>query len=164
MRILGIDPGFAIIGYGVIEVHGNHFQVLDYGSITTDPDMDMSLRLEKIYRDLYTIIEQYKPDEVSIEELYFNKNTKTAIKVAQARGVAIVACANNSIDVFEYTPLQIKQAVVGYGRAEKNQVQLMVKQILHLKEIPKPDDTADALAASICHAHSRTYKLRLKEV
>ena len=154
MIILGIDPGYAIVGYGLVEFQKNKFKVLDYGAITTDKDEAMSDRLTYIYAELQRLIDKYHPDAVAIEELFFNKNAKTAILVAQGRGTAIVACANKNVALYEYTPLQIKQALVGYGRAEKKQVQYMVKMILNLKEVPKPDDTADALAVAICHGNS----------
>ncbi len=154
MRILGIDPGYAILGWGVIDVKGNRFSVVDYGSLTTEPSMDMPSRLQSLYGSLRELIERYSPDEASVEELFFNNNAKTAILVGQARGVAVLACADGGLSVSEYTPLQIKQALVGYGRADKKQVQYMVKTLLNLAEAPKPDDTADALAAAICHAHS----------
>lgn len=154
MKILGIDPGYAILGYGVIEKHGNKFTVCDYGAITTDKDMPMQERLECLYDGLREIIEEQKPDVASIEELFFNNNAKTAIYVGQARGVAILACVKGGLEIAEYTPLQIKQALVGFGRADKKQVQFMVKTMLNLREVPKPDDTADALAAAICHGHA----------
>lgn len=154
MKILGIDPGYAILGYGVVEMIGNKFKVLDYGAVTTDTTMDMPDRLKHIYYSLMEIIDATNPDEAAIEELFFNTNSKTAIKVGQARGVAILACANSGLNIEEYTPLQIKQALTGYGRADKKQVQTMIKTILNLKEVPKPDDTADALAAAVCHGHS----------
>lgn len=154
MRILGIDPGYAILGWGVIDVKGNRFSVVDYGSLTTEPFTDMPSRLQSLYGSLRELIERYSPDEASVEELFFNNNAKTAILVGQARGVAVLACADGGLSVSEYTPLQIKQALVGYGRADKKQVQYMVKTLLNLAEAPKPDDTADALAAAICHAHS----------
>lgn len=167
MRILGIDPGYAILGYGIIDMTGNHFSVVEYGSIITDSKMDMPSRLEVLYDGLNNIIEEYKPEEASIEELFFNSNAKTAILVGEARGVAVLACAKNNLNISEYTPLQIKQALVGYGRAEKKQVQAMVKSILNLEAVPKPDDTADALAAAICHGHSAGSRsrrqLRIKE-
>lgn len=162
MRILGIDPGYAILGYGIVEQRGNHFSVCDYGAITTDKGMEMQDRLKHIYCQLMDIIQDQQPDVVSIEELFFNKNTKTALLVGQARGVIILACANSGLRIYEYTPLQIKQGLVGYGRAEKKQVQQMVKTILKLEEIPKPDDTADALGVAICHGHSAGFKDRLK--
>ncbi|SKC70205.1 crossover junction endodeoxyribonuclease RuvC [Maledivibacter halophilus] len=154
MIILGIDPGIAILGYGIIEYNGNSFKTLDYGAILTDSKQATPDRLKKIYSELERILDTYKPDAVAIEELFFNKNVKTAIAVGQARGVAILAAANKNVDIFEYTPLQVKQGVVGYGRAEKKQVQLMVKTFLNLKDIPKPDDVADALAVAISHAHT----------
>lgn len=154
MLILGIDPGYAIIGYGIIEYNANRFSVVEYGAITTDANCKFTSRLDKIYSDLSDVILRYKPDVMSIEKLYFNTNTTTAIDVAQARGVILLAATNNRIPVYEYTPLQVKSAVTGYGRAEKKQVMDMVKHILRLDKIPKPDDTADALAIAVCHAHS----------
>lgn len=154
MLILGIDPGLATLGYALVEKKGNQFEVIDYGTITTPADMKNIDRLEKIYLELNEIIEKYSPDEMAVEELFFNKNVKTAIKVGQARGVILLTGAEAGLNVGEYTPLQIKQAVVGYGRASKNQVQQMVKALLGLDEIPRPDDAADALAVSICHGHS----------
>lgn len=162
MRILGIDPGYAILGWGIIDMKGNHFKVVDYGAVTTDAKMEMPDRLKVLYNSLMDIIVKYEPDVASVEELFFNTNAKTAILVGQARGVAVLACANSGLEIDEYTPLQIKQALVGYGRAEKKQVQLMVKTILNLQKVPKPDDTADALAAAICHGHAAGSKSRLK--
>ena len=161
MKILGIDPGYAILGYGIIDMKGNKFSVIDYGAITTDSKMSMPDRLKCIYSKLMEIIAEYKPDTASIEELFFNNNAKTALLVGQARGVAILACVNSGLPIGEYTPLQIKQALVGYGRAEKKQIQIMVKTILNLEEIPKPDDTADALAAAICHGNCANYNNRI---
>lgn len=154
MIILGIDPGYAIIGYGVLDFEKGKFRILDYGSITTKSTMEFSMRLKRIYMGIQELIDKYKPDSVAVEKLFFNKNTKTALKVGHGRGVVLLGGAMNDIDVFEYTPLQVKQAVCGYGRADKNQVQQMVKMLLGLREVPKPDDTADALAVAICHAHS----------
>lgn len=154
MRILGIDPGYAILGWGIIDLVGNRFRVVDYGAVLTDTSMDMPARLQALYNGLTDIIKKYKPEDASIEQLFFNSNAKTAILVGEARGVAVLACANGNLNIAEYTPLQIKQALVGYGRADKKQVQYMVKTMLNLKSVPKPDDTADALAAAICHAHS----------
>ncbi|MCT4563992.1 MAG: crossover junction endodeoxyribonuclease RuvC [Maledivibacter sp.] len=154
MIILGIDPGIAILGYGIVEYNGNSFKTLDYGAILTDSKQATPDRLKKIYIELEEILDLYKPDAVAIEELFFNKNVKTAIVVGQARGVAILAAAQKNVEIFEYTPLQVKQGVVGYGRAEKKQVQIMVKTFLNLKSVPKPDDVADALAVAICHAHT----------
>ncbi len=162
MRILGIDPGYAILGYGIIDMKGNRFKVVDYGAVTTEAKTDMPDRLKILYNSLMELIVRYEPEVASVEELFFNTNAKTAILVGQARGVAVLACANSGLEIAEYTPLQIKQALVGYGRAEKKQVQLMVKTLLHLKEIPKPDDTADALAAAVCHGHSAGGRNRLK--
>lgn len=158
MIILGIDPGIAITGFGLIEYSGNRFEVINYGAVTTDSKMPMPERLKKIYDDLDYVINLYKPEAVVIEELFFNTNAKTAIVVGQARGVAVLVAANNQKEIFEYTPLQVKQGVVGYGRADKNQVQQMIKTILKLDKVPKPDDVADALAIAICHAHSGKFK------
>lgn len=154
MRILGIDPGFAIVGCGIVDYTGNKFTVIDHMAVTTKADLPLEQRLKIIYEGVSDIIARYKPDAVAIEELFFNTNITTAIAVGQARGVILLAAVNCGVEVFEYTPLQVKQAVVGYGRAEKGQVQQMVKMILNLKEIPKPDDVADGLALAICHAHS----------
>ena len=155
MRILGIDPGYAIMGYGVLDYKGNRFKTVGYGSVETEAGLPMPERLKLLYDGLTEIIQKYEPDEVSIEELFFNRNVTTAIGVGEARGVAMLACVEGGLVVSEYTPMQIKQALVGYGKAEKAQVQMMVKTILNLPEVPKPDDTADAVAAAICHAHSR---------
>ena len=154
MVILGIDPGYAIIGYGIINYDSNRFSVLKYGAVLTSAGEKFSSRLGSIYSDINEIILKSKPDAISIEKLYFNTNTTTAIDVAQARGVILLAAAQNNIPIFEYTPLQVKSAVTGYGRAEKKQVMDMIKNILRLEKIPKPDDTADALALAVCHAHS----------
>lgn len=154
MIILGIDPGYAIVGIGLIEYKGNKFRVLEYNSITTPAGMPTVERLKKIYTEITSYLIKYDPDAIAIGELFFNSNQKTAINVAQARGVLLVACANANIPVYEYTPLQVKQAVTGYGRAEKKQIQQMVKTLLNLNAIPQPDDAADALAIAICHAHS----------
>ena len=154
MIILGIDPGYAIVGVGVIEYIGNKFRVLDYFAVTTEAHTPFENRLKIIYDGINDVIEKYNPDFMAVEELFFNDNAKTAIAVGQARGVIILSAVNHGVEVFEYTPLQVKQAVVGYGRAEKKQVQQMTKSILNLKEVPKPDDVADALAIAVCHAHS----------
>ncbi len=154
MIILGIDPGYAIVGYGVINYEANRFQVLDYGAITTPAGMPFVERLDVIYKGLNTLFEKYRPQAMAIEKLFYNTNAKTVIDVAQARGVTVLAAYQNKAEIFEYTPLQVKQSVVGYGRAEKKQVQEMTRVILNLEKIPKPDDTADALAMAICHAHS----------
>jgi crossover junction endodeoxyribonuclease RuvC len=158
MIILGIDPGIATVGYGLIDCVGNKFNFLDYGTILTKADTDFPKRLQIVYNQMAEIIEYYKPIDLAIEELFFNKNVKTAIMVAHARGVEVLAGQMMGLEVYEYTPLQIKQAVVGYGRAEKHQVQEMVKLLLNLKDIPKPDDAADALAVAICHGSSLKFK------
>lgn len=154
MIILGIDPGYAIVGIGVLEYVGNKFRPIEYNAITTHSSMITSLRLKKIKEEICMYLHKYNPDAVAIEELFFNNNAKTAIAVAQARGVLVAETAALGIPIYEYTPLQIKQAVTGYGRAEKGQIQQMVKMLLNLNAIPKPDDAADALAVAICHAHS----------
>lgn len=154
MKIVGIDPGYAIVGVGAVEYRKNRFVAAQYGAITTPVGMPAPDRLKVIYDEISEVLDTYKPDAVSIEELFFNNNAKTAIMVGQARGVLLVAAANRSIPIYEYTPLQIKQALTGYGRADKQQMQQMVKAMLGLNAIPKPDDAADALAAAICHAHS----------
>lgn len=158
MVILGIDPGIALVGYGIVECNGNHFKALDYGHIETSSKSLFPDRLKYVYDEMISIIEKYNPDELAIEELFFNKNAKTAIKVGQARGVEILAAKNMGLGIYEYTPLQVKQAVVGYGRAEKHQVQEMVKILLNLDKVPKPDDVADALAIAMCHGSSLKFK------
>ena len=161
MRILGIDPGVAIVGYGVIEYNKNQFKVIDYGKITTPAHTPLPKRLKLVYDGMTQLVETFKPDVVAMEELFFNTNVTTAIAVGHARGVLVLGAENAGIPVSEYTPLQIKQAVTGYGRADKNQVQQMVKMFLNLTEVPKPDDTADALAVAICHAHSASLSNKL---
>jgi len=151
--ILGIDPGYAIVGWGALEYKNNHFGVLGYGAVTTKAHTPFIDRLEHIYDDVFYLFDEYKPDALAIEKLFFNTNQKTAIDVAQARGVTVLAAKKHDVPIFEYTPLQVKQSVVGYGRAEKKQVQEMTRIILNLSAVPKPDDTADALAMAICHAH-----------
>lgn len=154
MIILGIDPGYAIVGWGVLEYNGVKFKTLAYGAINTSVNAPFSSRLEHIYDSLLTIISKYRPECVAIEKLFFQNNQKTAIDVGQARGVIVLACQKSGLEVNEYTPLQVKQSVVGYGRAEKKQIMEMTRVILNLKQVPKPDDTADALAIAICHGHS----------
>ena len=154
MRILGIDPGYAIVGYGVLDYVNNRFSVVDFGAITTPAGMDFSRRLEIIYDEMDVIIKKNKPEAMAIEKLFYNTNAKTVIDVGQARGVIMLAAQKNQLPAFEYTPLQVKQSVVGYGRAEKKQVQEMMRIMLHLDSVPKPDDTADALAMAICHGHT----------
>ncbi len=157
MIIMGVDPGIATIGCGVIRFEGNKFTPLFYDAIITKPSMMFSDRLCKIKNELNELINIYKPDAFAVEELFFNTNVKTAISVGHGRGVIVLAGAEAGVPVFEYTPLQVKQAVTGYGRADKNQVQQMVKIILKLEKIPKPDDVADALAVAICHANSANF-------
>lgn len=153
MVVLGIDPGYARVGYGIIDYTKNKYRVLEYGSITTDVADSFPKRLNKIENELRDIISRYSIDSSSIEELYFNTNTKTAIKVAQARGVILNTLESCNISIYEYTPLQAKLAIVGYGRAEKAQVKEMVKKFLNLEKMPKLDDTTDALAIAICHTN-----------
>lgn len=153
MVILGIDPGYAIVGWGVLEYKANKFRVIDYGAVTTEAKTPFPLRLCDIYNGLCDIIKKYQPEVLSMEKLFYNNNAKTVIDVAQARGVITLAAQQNGIKIAEYTPLQVKQSVTGYGRAVKKQVQEMTRIILNLEKIPKPDDTADALAMAICHAH-----------
>ena len=160
MRILGIDPGYAIVGYGIVDYAKNRFATVGYGAVTTKAKTPFETRLADIYNDILSIIDKYNPDELAIENLYFNTNTTTAIDVAQARGVIVLAAHQKGLKISEYTPLQVKQAVTGYGRAEKHQVMEMIKSILSLKSVPKPDDTADALALAICHGHYSDSVLR----
>ncbi len=159
MIILGIDPGYAIVGWGVIEYSNNSFRTIAYGAIETAAGTEHSTRLSQIYDGMRQIIEKYKPSQMAVEQLFFNTNSKTAIMVAEARGVILLAAKRAGLEIAEYTPLQVKQAVVGYGRAEKNQVITMVTSFLKLPSPPKPDDTADALAIAICHAHSGCSRL-----
>ncbi len=161
MRILGIDPGFAITGYSIIDYVGNKFTLIDSGAILTKAGESFPKRLAKIYDDLEMIIDKYKPDAISVEELFFNQNIKTAINVAQARGIVLTVGYKKNIPTYEYTPLQVKQAVVGYGRADKMQVQKMVKSILKVDKIPKLDDITDSMAIGICHAHSARFAEKL---
>lgn len=161
MRILGIDPGFAITGYSIIDYIGNKFHLIDSGAVTTKAGEPFPERLSKLYTDINLIIDQYKPDAISVEELFFNNNVKTAINVAQARGIILVAGCQKNVPTYEYTPLQVKQAVVGYGRADKIQVQKMVKTILKVDKLPKLDDITDSMAIAICHAHSAKFAHKL---
>jgi crossover junction endodeoxyribonuclease RuvC len=151
---MGIDPGYAIVGFGIVDYKNNKFDLLSYGAITTEAKTDFSDRLIRIYEGVDSLIKKYRPDAIAIERLYFTTNQKTAIDVAQARGVILLAARQNLINVSEYTPLQVKGAVVGYGKAEKKQVMEMTRVMLGLKDYPKPDDAADALAIAICRAHS----------
>ena len=154
MRILGIDPGVATVGFGVIDSERGKQSFVRCGVITTPANTPLSSRLDRIYSDLGELISAFNPDAAAVEELFFNTNITTGISVAEGRGVILLACFHAGLPIYEYTPLQVKQAVVGYGRAEKKQVQEMTRLILHLEKVPKPDDTADALAMAICHGHA----------
>ena len=156
MRILGIDPGYGIIGFGLVDAQRSQFQLLNCGAITTPAGMDFSARLEIIYEDMCKLLEATKPDVVAIEELFFGQNVTTGIGVAQSRGVILLAIRQAGLPVYQYKPMQVKQAVVGYGNATKHQVQDMTKRLLHLTAMPKPDDAADAIAIALCHARSST--------
>lgn len=160
MRILGIDPGVAIVGFGVLDCAGGTQRMVQYGAINTPAGLPLAARLLQIESDLTALIEQFKPDEMAIEELFFSKNITTGIAVAHARGVILCAAEKQHLPIYEYTPMQVKQAVVGYGLAEKKQVMDMTCRLLKLKVIPRPDDAADALAVAICHARSATSLLR----
>lgn len=160
MIIMGLDPGLAIVGYGVVEYKAPRFKTLAYGAITTPAHTPIPERLSLIFDDLSSLIDMYHPDDIAVEELFFNTNITTGISVAEARGVILLSAKKKDIPIYEYTPLQVKQAVVGYGRAEKKQVQLMTKTILNLEKMPKLDDTSDALAIAVCHAHTRCSRLR----
>lgn len=162
MLILGIDPGTAIMGYGIIAKENNRLTAVTYASWRTSAGLPLSERLFSLYQNLTRLLEEYHPDCVAVEELFFNRNTTTALSVGQARGIVLLAAAQHGLPVYEYTPLQVKQAVVGYGKADKIQVQQMVRALLGLHEIPKPDDTADALAIAICHAHSFTWQRKME--
>ena len=159
MRILGIDPGYAIVGFGILESQRGQAQLLGCGAINTPAGMPMPRRLLQIQEDLETLIRQFSPDVMAIEELFFNTNVTTGIGVAQARGVILMTAAKLGVEIFEYTPSQVKQAVVGYGKAEKHQVMDMTKRLLKLSAVPKPDDAADAVAIALCHARSHTSRL-----
>lgn len=163
MIILGIDPGTAIMGYGLIEQKGNRLSPLAYSCWRTPAHTPLAERLLLLYNQISPFLKENRPDHIAVEELFFNRNTTTAIAVGQARGIVLLAGAQQGIPVYEYTPLQVKQAVVGYGKAEKIQVQQMVKSLLVLDKIPKPDDTADALALAICHAHSYALERRMED-
>lgn len=160
MVILGVDPGYAIVGYGVIRATAGRYQPLEHGAVITNAGEDFNCRLEKIYDLLSSILEKWKPDAVSVEKLYFQNNQKTAIGVAEARGVLLLAAQKARAPVFEYTPLQVKLAVTGYGQAHKQQVMEMTRRLLCLTELPKPDDTADALAMALCHGQAAGSSLR----
>ena len=163
MRILGIDPGIAIVGFGLIESNRGSVRMLQYGAVTTEAGLPLATRLVQIENDMTALIAQLNPDEIAVEELFFSKNITTGIAVAHGRGVILCTAERLGVPIFEYTPMQVKQAVVGYGLAEKRQVMDMTKRLLKLKAVPKPDDAADALAIAICHARSATSLLRRKD-
>ena len=163
MRILGIDPGIAIVGFGLIESDRGNMRMLQYGAVTTEAGLPLATRLVQIEDDMRALIRQLQPDEIAIEELFFSKNITTGIAVAHGRGVVLCTAERLGIPIFEYTPMQVKQAVVGYGLAEKRQVMDMTRRLLKLKAVPKPDDAADALAIAICRARSATSLLRRKD-
>lgn len=156
MRILGLDPGIAIVGFGLIEARQGRFRYENCGAIRTEAGLPLSQRLETIYDDLAQLLDALQPDAVAIEELFFNTNITTGISVAHGRGILLLCCRQKGIPIYEYTPLQVKQSVVGYGRAEKRQVMDMVKRLLGLKALPRPDDAADALAIALCHGRAAT--------
>jgi crossover junction endodeoxyribonuclease ruvC len=163
MRILGIDPGIAIVGFGLIESNRGSVRMLQYGAVTTEAGLPLATRLVQIENDMAALIAQLKPDEIAVEELFFSKNITTGIAVAHGRGVILCTAERLGVPIFEYTPMQVKQAVAGYGLADKKQVMDMTKRLLKLKAVPKPDDAADALAIAICHARSATSLLRRKD-
>ena len=158
MRILGIDPGIATTGYGIIEGSGNRLTLIEYGTILTKPDLVLPKRLNLLFSDLALIMTAFKPEAIAVEELFLNTNAKTALIVGHARGVILLAGERYGCSIFGYTPPQVKMAVTGYGHAKKDQIQAMVKTLLNLDKIPKPDDAADALAIAICHSHSHRIK------
>ena len=163
MRILGIDPGVAIVGFGVIDVDRGSQKVVQYGAINTEACLPLAARLVQIGHDLEQLIELFQPDEIAIEELFFSKNITTGIAVAHGRGVILYTAEKLQVPIYEYTPMQVKQAVAGYGLAEKKQIMDMVRRLLKLKAVPHPDDAADALAIAICHARSATSLLRRQD-
>ena len=163
MLILGIDPGFAIVGFGLVEAAGGRARLVQCGAITTPAGESLPARLLQISDDMDQLLEQFKPEAMAIEELFFNNNITTGIGVAQARGVLLLAAERHGVPIYEYTPSQVKQAVVGYGKAEKRQVMDMTRRLLHLKAVPRPDDAADALALALCHARSATSRLPLQD-
>ena len=156
MTILGIDPGYATVGFGIIQGNRTQQRLIQYGVMRTPADMPFSERLKQIYDDTCLLIQQFTPDVMAVEALFFNKNEKTAISVAHARGVLLLAGESMGVPMFEYTPLQIKQAITGYGRADKKQMMEMVRRLLNMNQIPTPDDAADALAVALCHSRSAT--------
>jgi crossover junction endodeoxyribonuclease RuvC len=163
MLVLGIDPGTAITGYGLVKGEDDDLTLVAYGAITTSSDQPLPERLQRIYEELTALIEERQPAAVAVEELFFSKNVRTALSVGQARGVVLLAAANAGLPIHEYTPLQVKQAITGYGRATKDQVQQMVRMLLALDSVPQPDDAADAIAVAICHIHSAKLTAMLRE-
>jgi crossover junction endodeoxyribonuclease RuvC len=161
--VLGIDPGTAIMGWGLVRLNpvDDVQELVEYGAFTTPAGMPLAKRLQILHRQLTTLLDKWKPGQIVVEELFFNKNTTTVIAVGQARGIVLLAAADHDLEVFEYTPLQVKQALLGYGRATKDQVQQMVKMLLNLEFIPQPDDAADAVAIAMCHIRSRRFQERL---
>ena len=163
MRVLGIDPGYAIVGWGVVEYAGNRFAPVDFGAVCTDAGVPFERRLDEVYTGIKEVIERTKPEVLAIEKLFYQHNQTTVIGVAEARGVILLAVQKRGVPCFEYTPMQVKQAVVGYGMAEKRQVMDMVRRILHLTAVPRPDDAADAVAIALCHARSATSLIHQQE-
>ena len=161
MKIIGIDPGYATIGYGIVDYRNTRFTTLDYGAVITTPDHPFPERLLQIYEEICAIMERHRPEAAAIEKLFFSNNKTTGIDVAQARGVILVVGCKKNVPTYEYTPLQIKQSAVGYGRADQIQVQKIVKTILGVDKLPKLDDTTDSMAAAICHAHSSKFSIKL---
>lgn len=164
MRILGIDPGYATIGFGLIESDRRGHRLLQYGTITTPPDLEFPKRLEMIYDDMVQLLDALAPDVISIEELFFGHNVTTGIGVSHGRGVILLAAAKKGLPIFEYTPMQVKQAVCGYGKAEKRQVMDMTRRLLKMQEVARPDDAADAIALALCHGRSHTSLLAEKNL
>lgn len=160
MKILGIDPGFATIGFGLVSSERGSHQMLRYGTITTPPELEFPARLEMIYDDTSELLAALKPDAAAVEELFWGHNVTTGIQVSHGRGVILLALAKAKVPIYEYTPMQVKQAVVGYGKAEKRQVMDMTRRLLKMREIPRPDDAADALALALCHGRTHTSLLR----
>ena len=159
MRVLGIDPGYAIVGWGVVEYISNRFAPIGYGAVITEKDTPFEQRLVEIYEGVQDICKRYQPEALSIEKLYYQHNQTTVIGVAEARGVILLAAAQCGVPIYEYTPMQVKQAITGYGKAVKKQIQEMTRMMLHLETIPKPDDTADALGMAIAHCHCSRSRL-----
>ena len=159
MRVLGIDPGYAIVGWGVVEYVGNRFAPVGYGAVMTDKDTPFEQRLVEVYEGILDVCKRYRPEAISLEKLFYQHNQTTVIGVAEARGVILLAAAQCDIPIYEYTPMQVKQTVTGYGKAMKKQIQEMTRMLLHLPEIPKPDDTADALGMAVAHCHCSRSRL-----